>query len=103
MKSSIESWKTTFAVNVIGVVNTIKAFVPELQRSSEPTVLCTTASIGGMIRGIPTLADYLASKHAVVNLTEALSLELAKPSPQIRVCVCCPCIVGASNKYSINV
>ena len=30
--SSLEDWKTTLNVNVLGVVNTIKAFVPAMQR-----------------------------------------------------------------------
>jgi NAD(P)-dependent dehydrogenase (short-subunit alcohol dehydrogenase family) len=94
--SSIDNWKLTFGVNVIGVVNTIKEFVPAMQ--ADPgrgaAVLCTTASIGGLIKGPPNLADYCASKSAVVALTEALSLELSASDPHIRVCVCCPCIVG---------
>lgn len=87
LKSKPADWRTTFEVNVLGVVNTLQAFVPLLQQQSpnEPSVVCTTASIAGLIRAPPGLVNYAASKHAVVALTEGLSFELAKPSPQIRV------------------
>jgi NAD(P)-dependent dehydrogenase (short-subunit alcohol dehydrogenase family) len=92
LKSKIQDWQTTFDVNVLGVVNTLQVFVPAMQQHAGPSVVCTTASIGGLMRCPPNLADYCASKHAVVALTEALSFELVS-HPQIRVCVCCPCIV----------
>lgn len=103
LKSKIEDWQTTFNVNVIGVVNTIKTFVPSLQESKEPSVVCTTASIGGLMRAPPNMADYCSSKHAVVALSEALSFELAATDPQIRVHICCPCIVATGLMQSSQI
>ena len=96
LKSTTEEWMTTLNVNVLGVVNTIKAFVPALQANDEQSVVCATASIGGLVRGDGGGAAYQASKHAVVALSESLSFELARKSPQIRVHVLCPCIVGSA-------
>ena len=96
LKSDIEDWQTTLNVNVIGVVATAKAFVPVLQSQPGPSVFCSTASVGGLVRGDGGAAAYQASKHAVVALTESLSFEIAKKSPQIRVHVLCPCIVSSS-------
>lgn len=93
LKSTVEQWTTTFNVNVIGIVNTIQAFVPLLQKQSTDAIFCTTASIGGLVRGDGGSASYQASKHAVVSLTESLSFELARKSSHIRVHVMCPCIV----------
>ena len=45
---------------------------PDLLASPEPSLLCTTASVGGLILGPHLLADYCASKHAAVALTESL-------------------------------
>jgi len=71
--SSMDEWQTTMNVNVIGVVNTIKAFVPLLQQQNSPSVMCPTASIGGLMRGgLYSSASYQASKHAVVAISEAL-------------------------------
>ena len=46
--SDLDNWATTFEVNVLGVVKTIQAFVPELQASPQPSLMCTTASVGGV-------------------------------------------------------
>jgi NAD(P)-dependent dehydrogenase (short-subunit alcohol dehydrogenase family) len=96
LKSTVEEWKTTLNVNVLGVVNTIQAFVPLLQAQSSESIFVTTASVGGLVRGDGGAASYQASKHAVVALTESLSFEMARKSPQIRFHVLCPCIVGTA-------
>ena len=96
LKSSLEDWQITLNVNVLGVVATAKVFVPLLQRQTTESVFCSTASVGGLVRGDGGAASYQASKHAVVALSESLSFEIAKKSPQIRVCVLCPCIVTSS-------
>jgi NAD(P)-dependent dehydrogenase (short-subunit alcohol dehydrogenase family) len=96
LRSTIEEWTTTLNVNVLGVINTIHAFVPALQEQPSPSVFCTTASIGGLVRGDGGAAAYQASKHAVVALTESLSFELAKRAPHIRIHVLCPCIVASA-------
>ena len=96
LKSDIEDWEATLNVNVLGVVKTIKAFVPKLQAQTQKSIFCTTASVGGLVRGDGGAAAYQASKHAVVALTESLSFEIAKKSPQVHVRVLCPCIVSTS-------
>ena len=93
LKSSVEEWSTTLNVNVIGVVNTIKTFLPVLQGQETPSLICPTASVVGLVRGDGGGAAYQASKHAVVALTESLSFELARRYPQIHVHVVCPCFV----------
>ena len=103
LKSDLEDWKTTLNVNVIGVVATAKVFIPLLQAQQAESVFCSTASVGGLVRGDGGAASYQASKHAVVALSESLSFEIAKKSPQIRVCVLCPCIVASSLMASSEV
>lgn len=104
LKSTAEEWLTTLNVNVVGVINTIKTFVPVLQQQQTPAVFSATASIGGLVRGDAGAASYQASKHAVVALTEALSFELALKSPYIHVHVLCPCIVqsGLGRTSKVN-
>jgi NAD(P)-dependent dehydrogenase (short-subunit alcohol dehydrogenase family) len=96
LRSTLEEWTTTLNVNVIGVVNSIQAFMPTLQAQDRQAIFCSTASIGGLVRGDGGAAAYQASKHAVVALTESLSFELARRAPQIRVHVLCPCIVASA-------
>ena len=94
VESEISNWETTMSVNVLGVVKTIQAFVPVLRRSSEPSVMAITASVGGLVVGPHYLADYCASKHAAVSVSESLAQELYRGGDtQIRVHVLCPCVV----------
>ena len=85
LRSSIEGFELTLRVNVIGVVNTIQAFVPVLQQQDSSSIMCSTASVGGISRGDGGGAAYQGSKAAVVSISETLSFELARRSPQVRV------------------
>ena len=102
LRSNAEDWSSMFEVNVVGALRTIQAFAPLLKKSPLPSVICTTASIGGLARAQPDLVAYCSTKHALVAMTEALSFELARRYPQIRVSVCCPCIV-ATGLFSSSV
>ena len=64
--------------------------VPLLQAQKTESIFSATASVGGLVRGDNGGASYQASKHAVVATCEALSFELARKSPQIRVHVLLP-------------
>ena len=48
-----------------------------------------TASMAG-ISVMPGIAPYLASKHAVVALSQGLAAELAQAAPGVGVTVVCP-------------
>lgn len=60
-------------VNLIGVLNGIYEAVPLLKAT--PGSLCFTTSSSSATFGIPGIAVYSATKHAVKGLTEALSVE----------------------------
>jgi NAD(P)-dependent dehydrogenase (short-subunit alcohol dehydrogenase family) len=74
-------------VNVWGVINGIRTFVPALLRQGEGHVV-NTASVFGLFAG--TLGIYGVSKHAVVALSEALHLQLREAGSSIGVTVLCP-------------
>ena len=86
---SLEEWDWLFAVNVRGVVNGIKAFVPAMIASGEPGHVVNTASIGGLLP-YAGIAGYTASKYAVVGLSESLRLDLRAAGAPIGVSVLCP-------------
>ncbi len=60
-------------VNFIGVLNGIYAALPLLKAT--PNSLCFTTSSSSATYGMPGIAVYSATKHAVKGLTEALSIE----------------------------
>lgn len=81
-------WQRIWAVNVQGVVNGMRAFVPHLIAAGSGHVV-NTASLAGLTTGLFN-GPYTASKHAVVSLSEALHGELAVLAPGIGVTVVCP-------------
>jgi NAD(P)-dependent dehydrogenase (short-subunit alcohol dehydrogenase family) len=60
-------------VNLIGVLNGIYEAVPLLKAT--PGSMCFTTSSSSATFGMPGIAVYSATKHAVKGLTEALSIE----------------------------
>jgi 3alpha(or 20beta)-hydroxysteroid dehydrogenase len=82
------NFERCFKVNVLGVSYGIKC-AAELMRDDGRIV--NTASAAGLI-GAAGIADYSASKHAVVGLTKSAALELA--DRHIRVNCICPTTVN---------
>jgi short-subunit dehydrogenase len=72
----LEHWRTLFDVNIIGVIVTLKAFVPAMVEHGEPARAVVTGSTGSMASA-PGLAAYCATKHALWPMIEALDAELA--------------------------
>src|SRR5277367_4615439 len=60
-------------VNLVGVLNGIHSALPLLKTT--PGSLCFTTSSSSATYGMPNIAVYSATKHAVKGLTEALSIE----------------------------
>lgn len=77
-------------VNVGGVVNGIRSFVPVLLEQDRGH-LVTTASVFGIFAG--TLGTYGPSKHAAVALSESVSLALREAGAPVGVTVLCPSAV----------
>lgn len=82
-------WQQAWQVNVHGVVNGLRAFVPRLLAAQRPARIINTASVGGFLPS-PFMSPYSATKFAVVALTESLAGELAMLSPHIQVSLLAP-------------
>lgn len=63
-------------VNFVGVMRGIHLAYPLLKAT--PNSLCFTTSSSSATYGMPGIAVYSATKHAVKGLTEALSIEFAR-------------------------
>ena len=74
-------WDWVLGVNLRGVIHGLQAFVPHLISQNSGHVV-NTASMAG-ISVMPGIAPYLASKHAVVALSEGLAAELAQAAPGV--------------------
>lgn len=82
------NWRWVMSVNLGGVLHGVRSFVPYLVAQNSGHVV-NTASMAGISAG-PCHGPYLASKHAVVALSEGLAMELAEAAPNVGVTVVCP-------------
>jgi NAD(P)-dependent dehydrogenase (short-subunit alcohol dehydrogenase family) len=82
-----EGWAWVLNVNLMGVVNGVRAATPALKANPAGGHILNTASIGG-ITAAAHHGQYAASKFAVVGLSQALRDELAPDG--IGVSVLCP-------------
>lgn len=84
-----EQWQRSWAVNVEGILNGLRAFVPRLIAAGRPARIVNTASVGGFLPA-PLMAPYSATKFAVVALTESLAGELKALGVPIEVSLLSP-------------
>lgn len=89
--TSEADWHRLLDINVWGVVNGLLAFLPGL-RARQSGYILNTASVGGLL-SMPANAAYVASKHAVVGLSETLYRELETDGGKVGISVLCPALV----------
>jgi NAD(P)-dependent dehydrogenase (short-subunit alcohol dehydrogenase family) len=97
--ATYDDWDWGMGVNVNGVFNGIRAFLPRIQAHGEGGQVVATSSLAGLL-GHGIAGVYTASKFAVVGMMEALRAELE--GTNIGVSVFCPGVVntniGSSNR-----
>jgi len=77
MDMSDEDVDWILTVNLHGVMNTTRAFLPDMIAGNEGHV-CATASMAGLLPGwIPSHSPYSAAKMGIIGLMMNLALELA--------------------------
>ncbi len=86
---SAERWQRDKAINLGGVLNGLRSFVPRLLAAGRPARIVNTASVGGFLPS-PLMAPYSATKFAVVALTESLHGELKLLRAPIEVSLLAP-------------
>jgi len=88
-----DDWDWVLGVNLRGVVNGIRAFVPRLIEAGVPAHVVITASIAGIVAA-PVSAVYCTSKFAAVGLAESLHHDLGlADATHVGVSVVCPGMV----------
>lgn len=84
----LADWRLTFDVNVHGIINGLHTFVPIMIQQGNGYIV-NTASLAGFVPN-KVQVSYLSSKHAVVALTESLSLQLENMGINIGVSLLVP-------------
>jgi NAD(P)-dependent dehydrogenase (short-subunit alcohol dehydrogenase family) len=83
-------WAWLLAVNVAGVVNGIRSFVPRMLADGDEGVIMNTTSSNGGITPIASAAPYAASKASVSILTECLQSNLAEEGSKLHAALFYP-------------
>ena len=86
-ETAAEEWAWLLAVNLLGVVSGVQAFLPRLRAQGGESHIVNTGSISGLYP-TPFQGAYSASKYAVVGYSERLRVELEDEN--IGVSVLCP-------------
>lgn len=85
-------------VNLMGVMNTTRAFLPEMMEAREGHI-CATSSMAGLLPGwIPVHAPYSAAKAGIIGLMMNIAIEL-KPY-NIPTTLYCPGGVASGMKVN---
>ncbi len=85
-KTGLDAWRHTIDLNLMGAVHCSQAVLPDMKAARWGRIV-NVASTAGLI-GYRYVSAYVAAKHAVVGLTKALALEVAKSG--ITVNAVCP-------------
>ena len=75
----IENWQRLFAVNVLGIVNGVQAFLPRMLDATRPSMIVNTGSKQGLTNP-PGNPAYNTSKAAVNAYTQNLARDLRERS-----------------------
>ncbi|MFX1409953.1 MAG: SDR family NAD(P)-dependent oxidoreductase [Promethearchaeota archaeon] len=88
---TFKDWEWQLGVNLFGVINGIRIFVPIMLKQNKECFIINIASIEGLISGSgPGGAIYGVSKHGVISLSETLRMELNQMRAKVKVFVACP-------------
>ena len=88
-KLSENDWTWAIGVNLWSVVHGLRAFVPAMIAHGGEGHVVNTASMAGL--SSPTfMSTYVATKHAVVSVSEVLARDLQAFGSKLRVSVLCP-------------
>jgi NADP-dependent 3-hydroxy acid dehydrogenase YdfG len=93
-------WEFVVGVNLWGVVHCTQAFLPGMVARDSGHVV-NTSSIDGLVT-VRNATGYVAAKHAVTALSEALFRELEEAGSAVGVSVLCPAAVDTDILHSVR-
>ncbi|MFK0692933.1 SDR family NAD(P)-dependent oxidoreductase [Mesorhizobium sp. IMUNJ 23033] len=80
---SVDAWDRTIAINLTGVMLTVRAFRPHMRADGAIVLLSSVAAL----RAMPLAGAYTASKGALVALTRSWSVDYSRFGIRVN-CVC---------------
>jgi NADP-dependent 3-hydroxy acid dehydrogenase YdfG len=86
---SLNDWEWTMRVNVGGIVNGQKAFIPIMLKQGTECHIVNTSSVAGLLN-LNGMSAYHTSKFATIGLSESTYLDLQCETDKIKMSVFCP-------------
>lgn len=86
----VKDWQWGFAVNVMGIVHGIRAFVPRMIEKGEDGLIVNTSSANGGLFSLPTTPIYAATKAAVTSITEVLHYQFTMDKAKLKAAILFP-------------
>lgn len=80
----LDAWQRMISVNLFGVLNGVKAFVPRMIRGGEHGHVLATVSGTALLGVMYGIAGYVVSKSAIITLMECLHGQLRDAGADIR-------------------
>lgn len=88
-EQNLQEWNEVVNINLWGVINAIRAFIPIMLKQGTEAHIVNVASVAGYLVQ-PYLTPYHASKFAVAALSESLYHELDMLKSRVGITVLCP-------------
>lgn len=88
-ENTVGDWKWVLGVNLWGVINGVRTFLPIMLKQDTEANIVNVASTAGLTRST-NMGTYVVSKHGVVALSETLFYELSEIDAKVKVSVLCP-------------
>lgn len=97
---TMHDWRWMFDVNFFGVVHGVQAFLPHLLRNDDWGHIVNTSSMS-LLAPPPRISAYVATKAAVLGLSEVLAKELAEDGANVGVTALLPGPVQTNIRHSL--
>jgi short-subunit dehydrogenase len=92
---SYQEIQDVLMINLMGIINGVKAFLPYLFSQGNSCHIVNMASVYSLCSG-SSMAAYSSAKHGVLAFTEALYFDLLQQAMPITVSVACPSFVNTA-------
>ena len=89
-EQEINDWNWLIGVNVWGVINGVKAFVPAMLEHGEEGQVVITSSSVGVVAPVPSAPEYSMSKAAIFSIAEMLYAQLKQRQAKVTASVLVP-------------
>jgi NAD(P)-dependent dehydrogenase (short-subunit alcohol dehydrogenase family) len=98
---TLEDWRWLLEVNLFGVIHGVHAFLPVLKRNPDWGHVVNTSSMS-VLMPPPNVSAYVASKAAVLGLTEVLAAELRAADSPVGATALMPGFVRSNIRSSLR-